>query len=47
MFFLHDERLNWETFDIDMDYFEILIQSETNLRITYKDRGQFDILLSF
>jgi len=34
--FLHDERLNLETFDKDEDYFEILIESKINLRITYK-----------
>jgi len=42
--FLHDERLNWEVFDKD-SYFEILIESGTNLRITYKDRDQIGGLL--
>jgi len=45
MFFSHDEGLNLETFDKDMDYFEILIESRTNLIITYKDKNQFDGLL--
>jgi len=33
------------TFNKDRDYFEILIESGTNLIITYKDRDQFDGLL--
>jgi len=47
MFIPHAEGLNFETFDKDMDYFEILIESKTNLRITYKDNDQFDNLLVF
>jgi len=45
MFFSHDKELNWKTFDKDRDYFEILIESEINLRITDKNIDQFDGLL--
>ena len=38
MFLSHDERLNWGTFDKDRDYFKILIEWETNLKMTYKDK---------
>jgi len=33
-------------FDIDRDYFELLIESGTNLKIWYKERDQFGGLLS-
>ena len=42
MFLSHDEGPNWETFDKDNDLFKILIESRTNLRITYDDMDQFD-----
>jgi len=32
--FSHDERLNWNIFDKDRDYFKILIEWRTNLIIT-------------
>jgi hypothetical protein len=38
--FLHDEGLNWKTFDKDNDYFKILIELRTNLRITYKEKDK-------
>lgn len=32
--------------DKDRNQFEILIESKTNLRVTYKDKDQFDDLLN-
>jgi len=34
-------------FNNGRDHFELLIESETNLRIWYKDKDQFDGLLIF
>jgi len=45
MFLLHDEELNWETFDKYINYFEISIEFVTNLRVTYKNRDQFSGLI--
>jgi len=36
-----------KTFDKNIDYFEILIKSGTNLIFTYKDRDQFNGLLVY
>lgn len=47
MFLLHYEGFNWETFEKDRDYFKILRESGTDLRITYKDKDQFSGLIKF
>ena len=36
---------NRETFDKDKEWFEILIELKTNLRVAYKDMDQFNGLL--
>jgi len=40
--FVYGEGLNWETFDKNTDNFKILIESKTNLKVTYKDNDQFN-----
>jgi len=48
MFLSHDEGLDWFFFNKDKNNSEILIELETNLRVTYKDTGQINgLLVSF